>query len=640
MSDVFISYARSTAKQAQQVAAALRAHGYSVWIDDDLPAHRTYSRVIEEQMTAAKAAVVIWSADAARSEWVLSEANRAREDRKLVQVATDKARLPMPFDTIQCADLAGWTGDAAAHEWRKVVASIADLVGADGSASPSRPTAVAAAAKPTEPLLAVLAFDNLSGDPEMAYFSDGVSEEIQQTVARGTDLKVIGRNSSFQFRGADKSARHVAAELSATHILDGSVRRSGPKVRISAQLIECAGQTTLWSDRFDRDLSDVFALQDEIAGAVAAALKVAFAPPAAADAVDPSTYDLFLRAQARGLVAVDPEKLVQTVRMLERVVAAAPKLARAWSALAACRAGLVRFHGEAARRYGISRESGRDAAETALNLDPGLGPAYWALSLLEVWAHYEERDALLSKALDLAPNDPETLAFVAFFLSVGGRRREARAYIEQAHDLDPLDIDVAILWLQMRYDRDLWESHCARWPDNDNTAYLAIYHAAMNGDWEGYDAFVAASRLRITTDPNFRGLVWFTRNLRNPYRQAIARGLEQARQELSRTGTVPVNTLTSLSQLGLTEEVFDLIDQASFAHVFDEAAPGPAGITSPGIMFMPANMAMIRDIRFVGLCAKLGLCAYWVKTDRWPDCAAEVAYDFQAEARRLAGAAA
>src|SRR5271157_1568110 len=129
MSDVFISYARSTAKQAQAVAAALRGLGYSVWIDDDLPAHRTYSRVIEEQMAAAKAAVVIWSADAVQSEWVLSEANRAREDRKLVQVTTDTARLPMPFDTIQCADLVGWTGEADAPGWRKVVASISELMG-------------------------------------------------------------------------------------------------------------------------------------------------------------------------------------------------------------------------------------------------------------------------------------------------------------------------------------------------------------------------------------------------------------------------------------------------------------------------------------------------------------------------------
>lgn len=133
MSDIFISYARSTAKQAQKVAGALRGLGYSVWIDDDLPAHRTFSHVIEEQMTAAKAAVVIWSADAVQSEWVLSEANRAREGRKLVQVTTDNTRLPMPFDTIQCADLSGWTGDLDAPGWRKVTDSVTFLVGREAA---------------------------------------------------------------------------------------------------------------------------------------------------------------------------------------------------------------------------------------------------------------------------------------------------------------------------------------------------------------------------------------------------------------------------------------------------------------------------------------------------------------------------
>jgi adenylate cyclase len=489
----------------------------------------------------------------------------------------------------------------------------------------------------TERLLAVLAFDNLSGDADMAYFSDGVSEEILQTVGRAASVRVIGRSSCFQFRGADKNARHVAKELNATHVLDGSVRRSGPKVRVSAQLIECAGQTTLWSDRFDRDLSDVFALQDEIAGAVAAALKVAFAPPTAADVVDPAIYELFLRARAR-VSGFDPEQMVQTIKMVERVVAAAPKFAGAWSFLAACRGWFLRLHGEAARQYGLSREGVRTAAETALSLDAGLGRPYAALSLLEAWASFEEREALLRKALDVAPNDPMNLISMARFFSEVGRRREAAAYANRAYDLDPLDVAAADAYLTFldHYDRDLWESACGRWPDNDVIAFDAIAIAADFGDWEGYDSFVAASRLRITNDPNFRALVWHTRNLRNPDPQSIGRAFERARQELSRTGTLPLSILTGLSQLGMTEEVFGLIDQASFAHVFDEAGPAPSGVFSPSIISSRSNMAMIRDIRFVGLCAKLGLCAYWVKTERWPDWVDEVAYDFRAEARLAA----
>ena len=133
---------------------------------------------------------------------------------------------------------------------------------------------VAFRAPATRYLLAVLAFDNLSGDAELDYFSDGLSDEIRDTVSRAGNLRVIGRASSLQFRGSDKAAARIAAQLHATHVLDGSVRRSGARVRISTELVECASEVSVWCRRFDRDLSDIFALQDEIAGAVAQTLSV------------------------------------------------------------------------------------------------------------------------------------------------------------------------------------------------------------------------------------------------------------------------------------------------------------------------------------------------------------------------------
>src|SRR6185295_19283823 len=137
---------------------------------------------------------------------------------------------------------------------------------------PVASVAVSASSKGSEPLLAVLPFDNLSDDREMQFFSDGVSEEIIQRLSRGAKMKVIGRTSSFQFRGADKTARTVASELKCSHILDGSIRRAGGRVRIAAHLVEAASQTTLWSDRYDRGLDDIFAVQDEISEHIAAAL--------------------------------------------------------------------------------------------------------------------------------------------------------------------------------------------------------------------------------------------------------------------------------------------------------------------------------------------------------------------------------
>ena len=325
MADIFVSYARSTARQARAVADALSREGYSVWSDDNLPTHRAYAEVIEEQLALAKAVVVIWSAEAIRSQWVRSEADRARGENKLVQLSVDGARLPMPFDQIQCADL---SGPAMAHlhpNWAKVLASLADLLGAapQASAAPRRTSH----ARATAPLLAVLPFDNLSNDAEMDFFSDGVSEDIIQRLSRGAGLKVIGRTSSFQFRGAHKA--DAADALGCTHVLDGSIRRAAGRVRVSAHLVETRSRTTLWSDRYDRDIEDIFAVQDEISEQIAAALDHAF--DLDTKAVDLGAYDLYLRATPTSDSA---EEAQRCIALLELAVERDPDFADAWARLA------------------------------------------------------------------------------------------------------------------------------------------------------------------------------------------------------------------------------------------------------------------------------------------------------------------
>jgi len=143
MADVFLSYARPSLNDAMRIAGCLRASGYSVWYDESLPAHRAYTDVIAEQLDAASAVLVLWSTEASASQWVRSEANRARETGRLVQLRLDDARLPMPFDQIQCADLRHWRGDCGMAGWKTVADSIAALVGAErpvaASAAPSGP---------------------------------------------------------------------------------------------------------------------------------------------------------------------------------------------------------------------------------------------------------------------------------------------------------------------------------------------------------------------------------------------------------------------------------------------------------------------------------------------------------------------
>lgn len=135
MADVFLSYGRSSFASAKRISSALEFAGYSVWFDKDIPAHRSFSEVIEEQLESARSVIVLWSREAVQSQWVRSEANRARETGRLIQIRLDDVRLPMPFDQIQCADLRGWDGKDSSAAWTSVLASVAALTEGEGRMS-------------------------------------------------------------------------------------------------------------------------------------------------------------------------------------------------------------------------------------------------------------------------------------------------------------------------------------------------------------------------------------------------------------------------------------------------------------------------------------------------------------------------
>ncbi len=197
MSDIFISYARSTADQAQAIAEALRALGYGVWRDDALPAHRDYSEVIEERLRAAQAVVVVWSAEAVKSQWVRAEADLAREAGTLVQLTLDGTPLPLPFNRVQCADLRGWRGDPAAAGWMKVAESVAELVGGatpvqeigppatpppDAAPAPATPDTFGRPHSRSQTLPGAVAGDD---------FADGLAAEIATALARFPILQIL-----------------------------------------------------------------------------------------------------------------------------------------------------------------------------------------------------------------------------------------------------------------------------------------------------------------------------------------------------------------------------------------------------------------------------------------------------------------
>ena len=269
---VFLSYARSTEEQATYVERALRDSGYVVWRDTELPAHLSYADVIEERLKSAKAVLVLWSAEAAKSQWVRAEADAARELGTLIQSSVDGTVPPIPFNQIQCADLSGWSGDNDHSGWRKLKSSVVALAGqVEESAKPANKK------KPTSSIC-VLPFQNLSGDDVPDYFSDGLSEDIITDLAKVRALAVVPRKTAFKFRGTEIDASDVALELGVSYVLEGSVRKAGNRVRITAQLVDGNSGESAWSERYTRDFADIFSIQDEIVQAIVDALKARLAP--------------------------------------------------------------------------------------------------------------------------------------------------------------------------------------------------------------------------------------------------------------------------------------------------------------------------------------------------------------------------
>jgi tetratricopeptide (TPR) repeat protein len=414
-------------------------------------------------------------------------------------------------------------------------------------------------------------------------------------------------------------------------------------VRISAQLVECDGETTLWADRVDGDLNDVFELQEQIAAAVAQALKVNLSSTTQ-PSLDPAVYETFLRA--RGLVTeggrLFDDTASEAIPLLEAVVEAEPRHAAAWELLAAARAWTLRS-GHRAGTYAEGHAGVVEAADACLRLDPKRGGAYAALAMLEPWGAYGAREALLEKALRASPNDPSVLTELSAFCWSVGRFREALGYAEQACELNPLMPAARLQVAQMRaYVGDyaasirMHQELYRRWPRNFPILIDLLNTASTLGFWDAYREAVGDIQF-------FEG--WQATYLRETVRYVDAlesRDPASAQELLQRyvrlvakTGTLPLNYLVALSMLGLSEAAMDLADTASFAHVSDPDGPLPSA-SFPGTILGPWT-EFNRMPRFVDLCDRLGLCAYWTQTGRWPDCIAWVPYDFKALAReRLA----
>jgi TolB-like protein len=452
VSDVFLSYARDDATIARRVAKALEAAGHEVWWDTHLPAHRAYSEEIERRLEQAKAVVVLWSTSAAQSQWVRAEADFARERGKLVQAQLDDGLPPMPFNQIQSASLKGWRGNVRHSGWEKLAASVAALVGGEARVPRAQPTAqwwssprarwlalagallitiaafavirLAGGGETRRPVLAVLPFKSL--DSRDASLVAGIWEDTRQAIGRNPQLLVLGPNTAEEI--ADKGSGE--ARKLADYLVEASIRSTGDRIRISANLVRTKDGSELWSKNFDRKLDDVFALQSEIAGEIEGHIRGRLAERGGTQpeniATSGEVYALYsdarMKIRKRQASAYD-----QAHEELEQVVRKDPNFAPGWATLA-----VVKVLGIDDRE---STSSAEDDARRAIALAPNLAAGHAALGA--VLRNGPAAQASLKRALTLDPNDIEALNWLANSLDGTQRDEKLRLY-SRVTELEPL----------------------------------------------------------------------------------------------------------------------------------------------------------------------------------------------------------
>ena len=344
MARIFLSYARADQASAKVLAEAVAAHGHQPWWDQHIRGGARFAAEIDRELQAADIVVVLWSEAAVASTWVLDEAAEGRDAGRLLPVAIDGCKPPLGFRQFQTIAM---PRSADGSDWAvaKVIEAI-DALSGSGSGEAARAPRTARATGP-QISVCVLPFSNIGGDPEQEYFSDGITEDVTTDLSSVSSLAVIARSTAQGFKGKSVDAKEIASALGATHVVEGNVRRAGSRVRITAQLLEAATARQLWAERYDRELTDIFAIQDEISKAIVEALELKLLPNEATaietrSTSDAQAYDLYLRARQQWVRdgignARACDNVVDLCRQATQLDAS---YARAWALMAVAQADL------------------------------------------------------------------------------------------------------------------------------------------------------------------------------------------------------------------------------------------------------------------------------------------------------------
>ena len=445
MADVFVSYSRSDKERVAPLVAAIKAKGWSVWWDPAIDAGQQFDDQIDAELQAASVVVVVWTPTSVASRWVRGEARDAAERGILVPVRFEGARLPIDVRAIQTTDLDRWGEDPASAPFQELLRSLGAVIErrrASQSVKSGATTAPFAAAAVPRVAICVLPFANMSGDQEQEYFSDGITEDIITDLSKVSALSVVSRNSAFMYKGKHVDVPKCARELKVGHVLEGSVRKAGGRVRITAQLVDGSSNDHVWAERYDRDLNDIFTLQAEISEAIVKALKLKLLPEEKKAIEQRGTdnveaYNLYLMARESYISGheADARRLDAIIRLCGRAIEIDPRYARAWALMAIAQMILRFVHG----RRG---DDGLVPAERALALDANLAEAHAVKArILAQHGRHDEAETEIDVALHLDPGSYEVNRSAAYLRFRQKRLDEAIRYYEKSMSLMETDLN-------------------------------------------------------------------------------------------------------------------------------------------------------------------------------------------------------